>query len=152
MHNIKTLQELTVKCPYGQTGDILWVRETFCEIVKGSGHYYYKADTPSVNIKAFDTTWKPNIHMPKAACRIKLRITSIRIERLHDITEDDALAEGIAYDVMDDNSKACMNYIRKEYDIQYKPKHSFLSLWQSINGLESLTANPWVWVITFERI
>ena len=78
-----------VSCPYGQIGDILWVRETFTEL---DGHIFYRADDEAGHILA---KWKPSIFMPKSASRIKLRITNIRLEHLQDITESDAIAEGI---------------------------------------------------------
>lgn len=149
------------KCPYGQVGDVLWVRETFCPPNGYGTHvdYMYKADweLPKTNSR-HDIKWKPAIHMPRAACRIKLRITNIRVERLQDITEQDAIKEGI--------DRFTKDGVVFKYGLEgwhwsqhtgtpfmcYKSKHAFELLWQSINGEESWNANPWVWVIEFERV
>jgi hypothetical protein len=124
-----------IKCPYGQPGDVLWVRETFC----GDGleiPFDYKANFTK---DAHGTGWKPSLFMPKAACRIFLQITNIRVERLQDISESDALAEGI------DREKL-------SGDFEHTPVQEFENLWQSINGEESWEENPFVWVIEFKQI
>ncbi len=82
--------------------------------------------------------WKPSIHMPRWASRITLEITNVRVERLQDISNADALAEGIV-----DNAHP---------DYGFGPRQEFKELWTSINGPESWAANPWVWVIEFKRI
>jgi hypothetical protein len=142
-----------VQCPYGKPGDVLWVRETFAVVDKKSKHFLYKANPEHQSMK-----WKPSIHMPKAACRLWLKITNVRVERLHDITEDDAIAEGIISRVnspVNAFSKSFVtyyDYINKAFPSfgTINPKSSFESLWQSINGAESWDANPWVWVVEFE--
>lgn len=123
-------------CPYGAVGDRLWVRETFCQY--GSG-YIYRADysgglTPISD--GIGGPWKPSIFMPRAASRITLEITGVRVERLHDISEDDARAEGVS------KGMACDDYSRVRH---------FQSLWEGINGKESWDANPWLWVLEFQR-
>ena len=141
-----------IPCPYGKPGDILWVRETFAEYYDPNGHLH----TPIIAYKADDNAnpvrWKPSIHMPKAAARIWLEIVSVRVERLHDISEQDAVCEGVeriadygttGYKLYTDPDKAYS-------DID--AKWSFESLWESINGKDSLEANPWVWVIEFKQI
>ena len=140
-----------IKCPYGQVGDLLWVRETFM-FDDGEGIYHYAANMDSSDINWFKGSWKPSIHMPKAAARIFLEITDIKIERLNDISEEDAKAEGVLK--VNDGFK---NYMTKPkmistlqcFDTAY---FSFLSLWESINGYESSELNPWVWVITFKKV
>lgn len=130
------------KCPYGKVGNVLWVRETYRHQM---GSYRYKA-SPNVVIKTqnmgasmVSDKWKPSIFMPKAACRIFLEITSIRVERLQDISEQDAKAEGTS-------PKEGIIFKRIErYD------EAFERLWISINGLESWDSNPWVWVIEFKQ-
>lgn len=136
---------IKIKCPYGNIGDVLWVRETYCKLYESLDLYYFKDD------KSFDhkkAKWKPSIHMPKAACRLFLRIKDVRVERLQDITNEDALAEGVKEIEKDeayfDYMKGAGTYVR--------PIGSFFSLWRSINGEKSYDANPWVWVIEFERI
>jgi hypothetical protein len=152
-----------VSCPYGQPGDVLWVREGFLRnadfMSRGRMPFFYKTD----NLKL---KWKPSIHMPKEACRLFLKIKSIKVERLHDISKQDAIAEGIISECLKLLPKDCtVDYekLTPPFATRYKvytvkngwtdnPIGSFSSLWEKINGLESLKANPWVWVIEFERI
>ncbi len=91
-----------LKCKYGQPGDVLWVRETHMYVGKPNIEYIFKCGYPAnlhpdiVNIPSSRCiAWKPSIHMPKDAARIWLQIEEIRVERLQDITEDDAIAEGV---------------------------------------------------------
>lgn len=127
-----------IECPYGQPGDVLWVRETFQQ---DGEDYLYKANC-DINVVG----WKPSIHMPKSAARIWLRIANVRVERLQDISREDARAEGIE----PINNTQFINYV--DGTTTYNERTSFYSLWESINGKESLSSNPWVWVIEFERI
>ncbi|HGG0775170.1 TPA: hypothetical protein ACJFSP_004194 [Pseudomonas aeruginosa] len=89
---------------------------------------------------------RPSIHMPRWACRILLEITAVRVERLQDISEEQAKAEGVrdagegSFDVEDSKHFAA------------DPRESFASLWSSINGESSWDANPWVWVVEFKRV
>ena len=130
------------KCPYGQPGDVLWVRETWRKMHHG---YDFKADFPDrINFK-----WKPSIHMPKEACRIFLRITNVRLERLQEISEQDAIAEGIE---RIPDAHWWKNYLEKPLPGTSNPFFSFKTLWQSINGEQLWNDNPWVWVIEFERV
>lgn len=140
-----------------QTGDILWVRETWAEF--GQAPFLYKASLSEEELKAFRSLllkWKPSIFMPKEAARIFLKVTNVRAERLQDISEDDAIAEGIlrikkAYR----GGTAYYDYSGKQTPASYNfdsPIASFKTLWQSINGRESWEANPWVWVYEFEQI
>jgi hypothetical protein len=148
----------SVKCPYGQVGDVLWVRETWCLTTPfGPEEYYFGYKTSSqAEIKASEKydyyspdEWKPSIHMPKEACRIFLQITNIRVERLKDISAEDAFREGINYSYDEEEGYKYWHYIKKKFGPS--PIHSFQTLWESINGEESWEANPWVWVIEFER-
>ena len=147
-----------LKCPYGQIGDMLWVRETWWhnrETWGDSEVFLYRADFPIDGYDHVDAyKWKPSIFMPKDVCRIKLRITDIRVERLQDISEEGAIAEGVG-------SGFQMNAGYPDYEhivngvctiTQDTAKMSYWSLWDSINGKGSWDKNPWVWVITFERI
>lgn len=129
-------------CPYGQPGDCLWVRETWQHEAFPHGpyrpgaHVYYRADylddphgpdgerSPEGKYRS----WRPSIHMPRAASRILLEITTVRVERLGEISEGDARAEGV------------------------QSVAEFKELWSSINGPGSWDANPWVWCISFRRI
>lgn len=155
------------KCPYGQAGDILWVRETWCDYNDGYSeehahlkspepHYLYRADC-----KEFEKAkiWRPSIFMPRSACRLRLKITDIKVERLQDISEEDAIAEGIEWKIKypeeSPNTKYYRDYLfadRLAFGIGFKAKQSFRSLWHKINGEESWNANPWVWVVSFQKI
>lgn len=153
------VESKTWECPYGQVGDVLWVRETFAKIKSletGLTYSLTKADFEHYENKLIQgekVKWKPSIHMPKEACRLFLKIKSIRVERLRDISEADAVYEGIEVIHFAEPSVP----IFKRYDLKEKlgtvnPIFSFESLWQKINGRQSLINNPWVWVIEFERI
>ena len=144
-------------CPYGKPGDLLWVREawnTYSEYVSkpdysvmGTEDFVYRADDNRVD------KWKPSIHMPKAACRIWLMVEVVRVERLQEISERNAMDEGIeavGYDDVD--GTAWKDYLAKKgnyYPYYYSGKKSFKSLWVSMNGPESWETNPWVWVVKF---
>ncbi|WP_417200083.1 hypothetical protein [Bizionia sp.] len=146
--------------PYGKPGDILWVRETFRKVNHYGFDYefhQYKAGGTSAHCEVIDMDqllhddkWKPSIHMPKAACRIFLKITDVRVERLQDISEQDAIAEGIE---KLGASFGYRNYLNKAgLPVSwYSSYHSFQSLWENINGSDNWKSNPWVWVISFER-
>lgn len=155
-----------IKCPYGQVGDILWVREAFClrpptmlDAID-SPHYVYRAAT---ELDLWSTyKWKPSIFMPKDACRFWLRITNIRIEKAQDISEEDALKEGVRFyedevlkskhfkDYMEDASG--YGHPHHDYPSVNTAKESFQTLWESINGKESWESNPLVWVVEFSII
>ena len=132
------------RLPYRQ-GDTLYIRETWC---KGSWmnekeRYYYKADDND-----FLCTWRPSIHMPKEAARIWLKVTDVRVERLQDITEDGAKAEGA-------NWKNGKN-VDWEEKMNRTAIERFAEIWNSTIKKSDLdrygwNANPWVWVIEFER-
>lgn len=135
---------LPTKCPYGQPGDRMWVRETWAagqdlvsvEITGAPSEmdplrtslYYRAAQMPQDQFK-----WRPSIHMPRWACRLELEIKAVRVERLSDITEDECIAEG------------CIDKGDSAGD-------EFAKLWESINGKRGYgwKEDPWVWVIEFE--
>lgn len=125
--------EWGVRCPYGQPGDRLWVRETWRAWGGTVRHVDYRATT---EIPRPADGWKPSIHMRRADSRIMLEIVAVRVERLQDISEADAKAEGCQADPYDGPTY---------YD-------HFALLWRSINGQGSWTTNPWVWVIEFKRV
>ena len=143
-----------MKAPY-QPGDILYVRETWCDDRQFThdstpGRYFYKA-SESGNFK-----WKPSIHMPKEAARIFLKVTDVRVERLQDITPKDAENEGVGNLFYED-----IGYSEKNYGTEVDPeygiaKEQFAWLWESTIKKSNLDrygwdANPYVWVIEFER-
>lgn len=137
-------------CPFGYTGDRLWVRETFMDLT-GTGieattgkfeGFAYRADTPAGSYgdevrKEYGLKWTPSLHMPRKACRILLEITAVRVERLNDISDGDAIREGCNAAAM--RSGDCVADV-------------FARLWSSIYGGDSWNANPWVWVIEFRRV
>lgn len=131
-------------CPYGQPGDRLWVRETWQpNTMKTGWPYYYRATDDDV----VSPPWKSPLFMPRAASRILLEITDVRVERLREITHEDAMAEGFeltgwrpTYYDPDSGGEA------------RTPQDNFAEMWEKIHGSESWWQNPWVWAITFKRI
>lgn len=124
----ENLKQPYFKATY-RVGDIMWVRETFQPITKG---FKYKAD--GIYTEGHPANkWKPSIFMPKEACRIFLKVTNIRVERLQDISNSDIVKEGAA-------SFGCCT-----------KKLNWQILWEKINGIESWKDNPWVFVYEFER-
>jgi hypothetical protein len=128
-----------ISCPFGTVGDRLWVRETwqFCDY-DGPGGYpktdiVYRADGETDDKRH---GWVPSIHMPRWASRITLEVTGVRVERLNEISESDAISEGVTLP-------------NPELETYYS---GFKRLWQSINGPSSWSLNPWVWVIKFKRV
>lgn len=135
--------EWGAKCPYGVIGDRLWVRETF-SFVGGQGvwelsqaqslgveRWLYRADGAAAD------RWWPSIHMPRAASRITLGVTGVRVERVQDINEADAMAEG--FGEQEDAHEPCA-------------RDKFLSTFYDLNERAPRTENPWVWVIEFRRL
>ena len=146
--------EAIARCPYGQPGDQLWVREQF--------QFYrpFAGDVTTIPIFYADIDhcgqcpaiidgreifvsprgpWKPSIHMPRKVSRITLEITGVRVERVQDISEEDARAEGVLPTPL---QRSFHTWGRCLYE----------KLWEQINGPNSWDANPWVWVIGFKRV
>lgn len=179
-------------CPYGQKGDCLWVRETWVKIFntwpieENNFHIEYKADSNAKYPGEWPAEeggdpecpkWRPSIHMPRWASRITLEIVDIRVERLQDISEKDAKAEGVA-PLFDEKTQRERPECRSDYYLNYlwhgnfacglgnkksdawpyqysgyeKARDSFSSLWEMIHGPGSWKSNPWVWAIEFKRI
>lgn len=129
-----------------EPGDILYVRETWKKAPNG---YYYYEDWQRNDI-ADVTKWKPSIHMPKGAARIWLKVTDVRIERLQDVTEDGAKAEGAI------DNRGFIHSPENEYDRIYTAREHFIKIWNSTIKKSDLDrygwdANPYVFVIEFER-
>ena len=153
--------------PKYKVGDILWVREKTCYVhlehapdllqgFKSKRQIIYGTDFHDdwmVYAKEkYGYKWTPSIFMAKHHARLFLKVKSVRVERLQDISEDDAVKEGIEpTGNMSMFNKFYKNYLPIGYT-DLKPIPSFQSLWQSINGKQSWSDNPLVWVIEFERI
>jgi hypothetical protein len=157
-------------CRHGSAGDLLWVRETWrpsishscgmdsCDCADvwveypagGEGRYFSDHDIPEDwtfprNVKRGKNV--PSIFMPRWASRILLEIASVRVERLQDINNQDAMAEGMQRTT---DGHAC--HVENEAHRATYAIDSFASLWESINGPDSWEANPWVWVIEFKVV
>lgn len=139
--------------PRYQPSDILWVRETWATVSSGIIEYkatYIEPYTGSTEIDHIGKkiTWRPSIFMPREAARIFLKVTNVRVERLHEITEDDARAEG----VKPIRSALGQIYVQDDHSIGYRL--AFEELWNEINAKRGYgwDTNPWVWVIEFEKI
>lgn len=141
-------------CPYGEIGDRIWVRETFrvhsratdvsTLVYRASVRNSWTEQTHRVpvavcNKPATPEKWTPSIHMPRWASRILLEITDVRVERLRDLSEEDAKSEGIT-------PSAGGVLPGWEYRINFR------DLWMDIYGTDNWEANPWVWVIEFKRV
>lgn len=144
--------------PYGKPGDRLWVRETWAEPTSlDPGPTFYRADYPLCVPRHFSNVppadqikWKPSIHMRRNQSRIDLEITGVRVERLQDISEKDAIAEGIEPTMPNPG-----HWNWRDYLVDGGQTHAVLSyktLWESINGTGSWDANPLVWVIAFRKL
>lgn len=160
-------------CPCGDVGTEMWVRETWGSKIRdvgGTPHesYVYKADKihqtayKDCNGRDYPVRWKPSIHMPYTAARLFLKVTGVRIERLNDISEADAQAEGLKA-ITKDNSRTIkygipdsdglpgtddLGWPWQEWNTS--AIEAFKHLWAKVYGPESWTENPWVWVIEFE--
>lgn len=136
-------EEERVYRPPLQTGDILWVRETWAKSMAGT--FMYRADDKAIMMER----WHPSIHMPREAARIFLRVTDVRSERLNDITDAQAKAEGVSMPLPAQKDPEYAEYIGGYYG-------AFADLWDSTIKPKDIPtygwdANPWVWVIEFER-
>jgi len=153
-------------CPYGQPSDRLWVRENFQPFLNDecdgdmrlanwtTGENYHCSFPASHGIHEFmdeednlKSSVKPSIHMPRWASRIMLEITGVRVERLQEISEADAIAEGITKGP-DHYAPPVPKKVKAFYD--GSAKRGYHSLWESINGIGSWDLNPWVWVVEFK--
>lgn len=153
-------------CPYGAAGDRLWVRETWLPAIPGSWRPLdrgekmfslwsydpvYRADYP-LGMDDYDGKWRPSIHMPRKFSRITLEITDVRAERLNDITEGDACAEGAERPILssgiDPDVPPPFNRV---HPMTGPYRDGFRALWNSIHGAGSWNENPWVWAIAFRK-
>lgn len=140
---------LLERCPYGAPGDLLWVRETFIHEPAG---YCWEASVsipcrPAITVYRADSEgdsrgagWSPSIHMPRWASRITLEITGVHVERVQEISEADAMAEGAAPLLVPPDGGSTPHV------------EGYRALWMALHGPGSWDANPWVWVIGFRRV
>ncbi|ECD9440520.1 hypothetical protein DL122_03545 [Salmonella enterica subsp. salamae] len=148
-------------CPYGEIGDRIWVRETFrvhsratdvaTLVYRASVRNSWTEQTHRVpvavcNKPATPEKWTPSIHMPRWASRITLEITDVRVERVQDISQRDAIAEGGPPD------HPSFSKISREMGFSDWPRSWFAQTWWGIYGREAWNTNPWVWVIEFKRV
>lgn len=160
--------DLWSRCPYGKTGDYLWVRETWQS--SGKVRVYYRADMSSWgNADYFDLNtnevtpnakllpgklwqdpvqgWRPAIHMPRWASRLTLKITNVRVERVQDISAADCKAEGLVHEGR--GTWSCPG-VDNYFDEGFK---GYRHLWDALATKEfQWSANPWCWVIEFKRV
>ncbi|RHK98277.1 hypothetical protein [Blautia obeum] len=139
--------------PQYHPGDILYVRETWGHPISlnSDKQYVFRADKIAESgFKNDSHIWHPSIHMPKEAARIWLKVTNVRVERLQDITEDGAEAEGAI------DNRGFIHSPENEYDRIYTAREYFIKIWdrtikKSDLDIYGWDVNPWVWVIEFER-
>ena len=151
-------------CPYGQPGDLLWVRETWATARQFNSvrpsqldtdcSLWYRANKSSVrHLGARQGRWRPSIHMPRWASRLTLEVTGVRVERVQDISEADAGAEGVV--PTEGQIKVCQAFAECRPDLPWVSPHqqAFCELWDSINAWRGYgwDVNPWVWVVEFGR-
>lgn len=153
------LASILRESPYGQPGDRLWVRETWRTEVDG---FVFRADeserstaeertvrrvAPTVGRDVYGPAWRPSIHMPRRACRLELEVTGVRVERLQEISEGDARAEGVEpfYEADMDGSGQRLDGPSHAYRVGYH------DLWDSLNERRGFgwDTSPWVWVVSF---
>lgn len=162
--------QLLNKCRYGQRRDMLWVRETWQSTYDETTKYWsfiFKADGKLWYDDDGLVRWKPGIYMPKAAARIWLQVTDIRVERVQDINKDDVISEG--FSCLSKDHSFCLKHAMaptwkyglsesdglpgaegwKWRDWEINPVEAYRKLWSAINGTGSWAANPWVWVVSF---
>lgn len=148
------------RCPFGQPGDRLWVREAHAVVPRTA---YARSEGVEQVLRPDDDhdacvfregwersrpgRWRPSIHMPRWASRISLEIVGVRVERLKDISEDDAMAEGIQ-PFGDGNGF----HVEDGRHYMSSARESYRSLWEQINGAGSWDANPFVWAVEFRRV
>ncbi|NBM70085.1 hypothetical protein [Proteus sp. G2663] len=131
-------------CPLGKIGDRLYVREAFKAGVCTESTIAYKATHKPSDLEEGwyeEIKWTPSIHMPRRYSRITLEITNIRVERLNDISNDDAKSEGCWYGRGGGTPDKALT-----------PSDQFPTLWEEIYGDGSWSSNPWVWVIEFKKV
>jgi len=155
-----------IKSRYGAPGDQLWVRETWClsdpefehqlpptpRPSKDGRWVYYRATEPDIEGRDNKSPWRTPIYMPRWASRITLEITSLRVERLQSITEEDAQAEGLDHD--EKWWYGPMHPVKQMPKVFYDARKAYRSCWNSLHpgAHEDWHADPFVWVISFRKL
>ena len=148
------------RSPYGERGDRLWVRETWRLPVEPDGTpltgIEYRATAPEA-AQDFGINWRPSIFMPREASRVTLEVEAVRVERLQEISEADAIAEGLREWPIPDPHHARWSAGLDSGPFrdcwEYDPRRAFKIGWDAINGKRGPWAsNPWVWCLTFRRL
>ena len=143
-----------IVCPLGQSGDQLWVREAFATGLCTKTTMAYKATHKAEDLEEGwleKIKWRPSIHMPRWASRIQLKISNVGVQRLQDISSGDAVREGICQ--LPASGRYCINPGDQYFGgASHSAKEVYSWLWESFYGEGSWGANPWVWVIEFERV
>jgi len=154
----KTLNH-TIYCPFGKIGDVLWVRETFFDcsnyteaplFQKVENMILYKADNAFIG----EHKWKPSIHMPRKACRLKLQLINISAEPLQNISEEDSIKEGcFKYGPFGEYAGSLHpSGGAMKYRAYQKASSAFKCIWESVYGEQSWKANKIVWVLEYKII
>lgn len=140
-----------VRCRW-ESGDMLWVRETFHRALAVKA-FYRASHEELLADDGWTGPWTPAIHMPRELSRITLRITDVRVERLQDISEADARAEGISWNPNLDPVGPCKWASAVRSNTGWNTAvAAYEELWESINGAGSWASNPFVWAIAFEKV
>lgn len=165
-----TFEQVVLKCPFGVPGDLIWMRETYSPTASPVHGPVYRADfekkrSPS-GIKKwgweafrgdwsgwFYGKWTPAIHMQRKHCRFVAELVEVRIERLHEITEEEAKAEGVGRAWTDGVSFwQPENQTERQVGDYATFKIGFQCIWVHLHGQESYRRNPWVWVLKFKKV
>lgn len=139
----------SIRCPHGAPGDRLWVRETWDRFPEGN--ILYRASGAHGEDSSPFEHWRPSIHMPRWASRITLELAAVRVERLQEISEADAVAEGgVRYE--DERVSGWRHDTSSDW-VSVDARYSFRRLWDSLNAKRAQWAsNPFVWVLEFRRV
>lgn len=140
-------RSVPMSCPYGLPGDRLWVREAWARTYVAQAGAEWVVFREGDNRTDYGGPWKPGIHLFRKDARILLEITDVRVQRLQEITREDALAEGIVH--LRDGG---FGLPAGEFYHAADPRQSYFALWEHINGPGSVEANPHVWAVSFRRL
>lgn len=137
---------LVLPCPYGRPGDVLWVRENWTYLPDGRGgqQVAYQADFTDEEIQDMKPTvrWRPSIHLERKLSRMDLTVVTIGIERLHEMTEEGAMREGMTPVLVDEGTET----------ERYSYLEAFKQTWARLNGAGSYEQNPWVFVLSYDLL